>query len=250
MIRPFILSQVGEKQNELIFSPDQINLLELSEIIYVFFDKLRKKRSFFRCVKCKNQIIAAYYWKSCVPEPNSGRLGLYVVIGFIIPSKEFNFDYFWRFSSAFFRMFEDHFSVNLKCNISDRFFLQIQNNTTEKMEMFLKKYIFLLDVCFEAQHVQKLSKLHMSYGISDHTSALIYMMNFGRSFYDDWAAFIYESFLIMNNKKEVDISTLKGYTSASLQILQNGKKIYNTHISKIKVSNNPVCRYLVIYLQS
>lgn len=245
-INPFILSQVGEKQNELILNINAIKKDELSNSIYSFYNALKNKCTFLRCYKIGDEIVAAYYWKTNHLEEGSNRSGLYVIIGFII--KEFcmrDFDLFVLYSSNFFRILENNIEISMLENSSDHLFEEIQIDTDYKMER-LKDKCNNLDCVFPLGHFDKSCYIYKFLKKEKIKSMqYLYMLNNEYDFFADWTVFMYEAFRIVDLIGFGDVSSLEGYTTYSLQILENGDKIPPNIGNKIMSKEYKDYKYLI-----
>lgn len=245
-VNPFILSQVGEKQNELIMSGDSINKIEVSDLIYSFYEALKQKDTFFRCVKNGSYSIAALYWKTNFPELSSGRKGLYIVIGFLLNDCDENFDVFWSYSMNFFRILENQFGISMQDRDSDQLFEIIQQGETEKLkkleiecqklEQSFKNISFKKIFCRKEGILQRNFK-KISY---------LYILNNTPDFYANWTAFMYEAFSLISKCGNGDITNLDDYTMFSIHILQNGDKMPELDICKARVKKYRNYKYLIV----
>jgi len=250
-INPFILTQIGDKQNELILSTYSIDKAVLTDYIYSFYDELKDKDSFFRSFKMNEYIIAAYYWKTNIPEVGSGRLGLYVVIGFVITNNSNSadglVDSFIFYSSHFFKILEDAFNISLSSSQSDTFYNAIQTKTEEKMNYVANRFINLKTTFPKARirYNRPIFNTDNKKQIKISTIKYIYMLNDHPNFYESWMAFGRESLSLLKTKDMWDISTLKEYTPQTIVILENGNKI-PTIVSKSDIIQYQNCKYMLL----
>lgn len=141
MITSFILSQVGERQNKLVFASNPLNKQELSDYIYKLSGRLLDKNSFYRCFRMQRKIVMAHYWKTTYSEMKSGRHGLFVIIGFIVDDVLLpDYDSIIGYCSQFLHQLQEEFRISLSCPISDWFFSQLQTDSDDKMERFKLRF--------------------------------------------------------------------------------------------------------------
>ncbi len=245
-INPFILSQVREKQNELIMAADPIDKIQVSDIIYSFYEAIKEKDTFLRCVKNDQYAIAALYWKTNFPEESSGRKGLYVVIGFLLNDFDGNFNVFWSYSTNFFKILESQFGISMQSEDSDKLFEIIQQDATETLKKIETE-------CKKLQYNLNNISLKNTFWIRKRISwrnleniRYLYILNNTPDFYANWTAFMYEAFILINKRNDVDVSNLDNYTMFSIYILQNGDKMPAFDVSKAKVIKYRDYRYLTI----
>lgn len=245
-INPFILSQVKEKQNELIMTTESIDKIEVSNVVYSFYDAMSDKETFFRCVKTKEYIIAALYWKTNIPEISSGRTGLYVVIGFLLTDYEGNYDGFLSYSMNFFRTLENQFGVSMQKKDADELFEMIQQDVTDtlqKLEAACKKLKHgIYGISLRKSFKREIMKDKRITG----KKIYLYMLNDVPDFYADWTAFMDEAFFLISEYGYGDVSSLEAYTMCSIRILQNGWKMPIHDINEAQMARYKDYRYLVI----
>lgn len=141
MITSFILSQVGEQQNELVFSSNSLDKQELSNCLYSISGKLLDKSSFYRCFRMRRKIVMAHYWKTTYSEIKSGRSGLFVIVGFIIDDALLpNYDSIIGHCKQFLCELQEVFSFSFSNPFSDSLFSQLQGDTGDKMEQLKTRF--------------------------------------------------------------------------------------------------------------
>lgn len=248
-IKPFILTQVREKQNELVMNLEPFDKQKLSESLYSFWGAWEKELAFFRCFRVqRDEIVAAYYWRTTRTEQDSGRDGLYVIIGFIM--SDCNYNYFMTYCNNYFNELEKRFGISMEDTICDALFDQLQGDANEKLNAlhasckpvipeFSDKWLFsefrLRRLFFRSQRRKK-QGADLSY---------LYMMNSSPDFYTRWSVFMNEAFKMLRRQGYSDISSLEKYTVNSLMLLKNGDKIPE-EITSAKVRKYRKEKYLVL----
>jgi hypothetical protein len=250
-INPFILTQIGDKQNQLILSPAGLEKAALSDYVYSFFDTLNDRISFFRCLKMNGSIVTAYYWSTSIPEKDSNRCGLYVIIGFITDDYSKWFDDFTWVTRKFYEIMEDVFRISFSDELSDELFTILQTETDEKMEdiqnRFQKSIITLPKSTMpkptsNAWFKKPRTALDMSQ--NQHTKIkYIYQLNERPNFFDNWDVFAKEALYVLN-QGGWDVSTLDSCTPDSLILLENGCKI-PLQVSKANIGEYQDCKYIL-----
>lgn len=242
MITSFILSQVGEKQNELVFSSNSFDKQELSNCLYSISGKLTNKSSFYRCFRMHHKIVMAHYWKTTYSEIKSGRHGLFVIIGFIVDDILLpNYDSIIGYCRQFLRELQEVFYFSFSCPISDSLFSQLQLDTDDKMER-LKMHFANVAVPEPSLYFKKIWR--KSYPILAHLPQAIYCLDE----FDDltnWTIFFYES-LHYIKQGCWDISSHMNTSPVSLQILNN-KDHFPMNSVKVMLKRYQQCPYLLVF---
>ncbi len=216
MLTTFILSQVGEKQNELVYCNKPFEKLKLSEYLYNITGKLSDKSSFFRCFRMKKDVVLAYYWKTTYSELKSGRKGLFVIIGFIIDNNLLhNFEPVINYTKLFFRSLQELFNISFEETISDKFFIQLQNNVDSQMKS-------LKECAINVKSLRVKCLINIKYRRKGRNfPKAIYCVD-NRDFFINWTIFSFEALRFVK-RGYWDISNLKNTTPSSFQILNNGE---------------------------
>lgn len=228
-INPFILTQVRERQNELVLNLEPFDKQKLSESLYSFWGAWEEKLTFFRCYRVtKNEIVAAYYWRTTRTEPGSGRDGLYVVIGFKI--SDCSFRHFMTYSNNFFVALEKSFGISMDEPVSDALFDRFQGDVNEMKENLLQCCkpdipIFPDKLLFGERRLQWLFYKSQRRKKQASDLSYLYIMKNGSDFYARWNVFMNEAFKLLRAQGYGDISSLEKYTINSLVLLKNGDKI-------------------------
>lgn len=217
MLTTFILSQVGERQNELVYCSKPFDKLKLSEYIYAVAGRFSDKSSFFRCFRMKSDVVLAYYWKTTYPELKSGRKGLFVIIGFVIDKNLlYSCDSVISYTELFFRSLQEFFNISFEETVSDKFFIQLQNSVDDKMECLKECAINVKSLRFSCLLKMKRHRKGRKF------PKAIYCLD-NKDFFTNWAIFSFESLRFIK-KGYWDISTLNDTTPSSFQILNNGER--------------------------
>lgn len=85
---PFLISQIGYQQNEFVLCPDVLirNKDRFSQVLYREIERHEIKHSFFRIFTFECYTVFIFYWATRNKEPGSGRDGLFVITGIMIPT--------------------------------------------------------------------------------------------------------------------------------------------------------------------
>lgn len=88
--KPIIITQIREKQNEFLVADDflMIHKQEFSAKLYEYIDD-EKPLSTLRLFRYCGYIYLIYYWLSDLKEPESGRDGMYLILGMSCSIKKF-----------------------------------------------------------------------------------------------------------------------------------------------------------------
>lgn len=242
MITSFILSQVGEKQNELVFSSSQFDKQELSNYLYSISGGLLQKNSFYRCFRIRHKIVMAYYWKTTYSEIKSGRHGLFVIIGFIVEDVLLpNYDSIIGYCKQFLRELEEVFCFSFSSPISDSFFSQLQLDTDDKMEE-LKMRVSNVAVPEPCLYLKKIWR--KNYPILRYFPQAIYCLGeFGEL--TNWAIFFYEALRYIK-QGYWDISSHMNISPMCIQILNNGDH-FPISSTKVSLKRYQQCPYLLVF---
>lgn len=251
MLTAFILSQVGEDQNKLIYSTDSIDKSELSRYLYSASGNMIEKPSFFRCFRMRRESVLAYYWKTNCTEPKSGRGGLFVIIGFVfdnalLPCYKCIIDY----GRQFFGSLQTVFGFSLAEPVSDTFFWQLQNPVDDKLD-WLEKQLIPVNVSSPKHFIQPLRALNrikafIKSGVLKRNAfpVALYCVN-GSDFYAQWAVFSCEALKYVN-QGYWDISSIGGTTPASFQVLCNGD-CFSADFSRVAVRRYQQYLYMTVF---
>ena len=109
---PFAISQIGEMQNEYLLLPSCLaqKTDSFSKVIYYEIEKNRITDSFFRVVSFEEYVVIIHYWATTHREAKSGRTGLFIICGLIVPKDEFikNISEICLLSSTFFQILDSY----------------------------------------------------------------------------------------------------------------------------------------------
>lgn len=242
MITSFILSQVGEKQNELIFSSKPIDKQELSNYLYSVSGRLLDKNSFYRCFRLRHKIVMAHYWKTTYSEIKSGRHGLFVIIGFIVDDVLLpNYDSIIGYCRQFLRELQEVFYFSFSSSISDPLFSQLQLDIGDKMEG-LKMRFANVAVPEPKLYLKKIWR--KNYPILGHLPQAIYCLDESEDL-TNWEIFFYEA-LHYIKQGYWDISSHMNTSPVSLQILSNGDH-FPINSAKVTLKRYQQFPYLLVF---
>lgn len=105
---PFLISQVGMRQNAFILSPEFLlrSKDEFSSLLYTEVENKHIRNSFFRIAKYGSFIVFIYYWATTNTELNTGRGGLFVISGLMFRASDFikNWERIRYFISSFYNV--------------------------------------------------------------------------------------------------------------------------------------------------
>jgi len=233
-VMPFMLSQIGSRQNEVVMSMEELDLDRLSDSVYSFLDDMTEDVSFFRCMRMGKDIAGVYYWSTDIPEEGSGRNGLYVIIGFIISGDFYcrdSFEWFRKCSIGFFQILEETMGISMSDELSNKLFQKLQGDAGKKMGL----------VQCQCQNLKWESengfweglKAFISFGALGILNRIkrviwpvwklhIYLLKPDTDFFDRWTVFMRTAFNIVAKQGYGDISTLTGYTPCSLLLHEHG----------------------------
>ena len=239
MLTTFVLSQVGEKQNELVYCNKPIDKLKLSEYLYNVTGRFFDKSSFFRCFRIKNDVVLAYYWKTTYPEVKSGRKGLFVIIGFLIDNNLMhNFEPVIGYTKIFFHSLQELFGVSFEETVSDKFFIQLQGNVNNRMEQ-------LKECMINAKSFRRRCFINIKCRRKGRNfPKAIYCVD-NRDFFINWTIFSLEALRFIK-QGYWDISTLNDTAPSFFQILNNGE-CFPKEISKISLRLYHQHKYILIF---
>lgn len=242
MLTTFILSQVGERQNELVYSTDLIDKDELSSYLYSLSGSPIDKPSFFRCFRMHRETVLAYYWKTTYTEVKSGRGGLFVIIGFLFDNELLHHcEPIIDYSRHFLVSLQDVFGVSFQEPVSDRFFSQLQY-PVEDMLLQLHEQLIPADA-FCSKHTFRL-KQRMRYRMRKAAFPQALYCIDGSDFFIRWMVFAREA-LAYVRRGFWDISSLADTTPASFQVLCNGD-LFPTAFSRLAVRRYRRYLYIII----
>ena len=89
---PFIITQIGECQNEFILSPHKlfVDKDNFSKSLYAQVDSKNISDTFLRTYAYKDDIVLVCFWATNITEELSQRKGLYVVCGIVVDKDVFS----------------------------------------------------------------------------------------------------------------------------------------------------------------
>lgn len=242
MITAFILSQVGEKQNELVFSNNPIDKQELSKYLYTIPGGLLDKNSFFRCFRMRHEIVMAHYWKTTYREIKSGRHGLFVIIGFIIEDALLpNYDSVIGYCKQFLRELQEEFYFSFSSPVSDSLFSRLQLDTDDKIERLKMRF---QNTTPPVPKIQCSKIWRNRYAIPWHIPQALYCLEAVDDL-TNWEIFFFEA-LHYINQGCWDISSCLNISPVSVQIL-NKEDDFPRSCSKVTFKQYQQCPYLVVF---
>lgn len=94
MIKPFLITQILEQQNRhLIYqgSSNRDEREEFNSALYYYLDtQPYVPGNIIRLFEVNKEVHLVYYWHTNLREPESNRIGIYLILGVSIPKKDFN----------------------------------------------------------------------------------------------------------------------------------------------------------------
>lgn len=242
MLTSFILSQVGEKQNELVFSSKPIDKYELSNYLYSISGGLLDKTSFYRCFRLKHKIVMAHYWRTNYSEIKTGRSGLFVIIGFIIEDVLLpNYDLIIGYCVQFLRELQEVFPFTFSSPVSDLLFSQFQLDIDDKLER-LKTYFANAAIPEPNLYFKKIWR--KNYPVLSRFPQAIYCINESDDL-SNWIVFFYEALRYIK-QGYWDISSLVNTSPMSFCILNNGDRFPIDSV-RITLKRYQQYQYLLIF---
>lgn len=242
MITSFIFSQVGENQNELVFSSNPIDKQELSNYLYSVSGRLLDKNSFYRCFRLRRKIVMAHYWKTTYSEIKSGRHGLFVIIGFLVDDALLpNYDSIIGYCTQFLLELQEMFYFSFSNSISDSLFSQLQLDTEDKMEGLKMRFA---NVAVPEAKLYLKKSWNKNYPILGCFPQAIYCLDECEEL-TSWKIFFYEALHYMK-QGYWDISSHMNTSPVSLQVLNNEERfpINSTRVTLKRYQQFP---YLLVF---
>lgn len=239
---PFIITQIHEKQNEFILTPE--NLIrekdEFSRFIYTQIEINKIKDTFLRIFCYKKSVVLCYYWSTNILEEKTNRSGLYVICGLIIDKKLFYSDihllayYFYQFITLLSK--ETDSDINYYC--SDNCFNELQKNTEQIINSIILSYSSLIT---SSNNERRNNIRHNR--ISKLTNSII-IIPIIDSFFNRIKIFIYESHIIYRkNVKYFDVSTNSKISHFHVKFIRNGDLI-PIEINEVVLSKYDDLKYI------
>lgn len=242
MITAFILSQVGEKQNELVFSNNSIDKQELSKYLYTIPGGLLDKNSFLRCFRMRHEIVMAYYWKTTYREIKSGRHGLFVIIGFMIEDALLpNYDSVIGYCKQFLRELQKEFCFSFSSSVSDSLFSRLQLDMDDKVERLKMRF---QNATAPVSKIQYSKIWRNRYAIPWHIPQAIYCLDVADDL-TNWEVFFFEA-LHYIKLGCWDISSCMNTSPVSIQIL-NKEDDFPGRYSNVTFKQYQHHPYLLVY---
>lgn len=242
MITSFILSQVGEKQNELVFSSAPIDKQELSDYIYKVSGNLLDKNSFYRCFRMQRKIVMAHYWRTTYREIKSGRHGLFVIIGFIVDEALLpSYDFVIGYCSQFLHELQGHFGICLSSPNSDLLFSQLQMDSNDIVEKFQLRFQNAA-IPVPKLYYRKIWRIKSA--IPRHIPYAIYCLDSVEDLMH-WEIFFFEA-LHYIRQGCWDISSHTNTSPVSMRIL-NKKDCFPINCGKVRLKRYRQYPYLLVF---
>lgn len=244
---PFIITQIGDCQNEYILSPEKlfVDKDNFSKVLYAKVDRQNICDTFMRIFSYEGNIILVYFWATNITEELSQRNGLYVICGNIVNKDIFmenNYLVGYYFFQLIFLLAQNtHNDINSPN--SDTCFQKLQTDSYSIVHNLYDTYCHL--IMYNASHQTK-RKLKISLYKNNKKEPYI-IMPLSDSLYEKVQIFVNESLLVYKNNYTIfDFSTNKKITPYYFCFINNGCIISN-NIRKVDVIFKNGIKYLKIF---
>lgn len=240
-IEPFIITQVGDQQNEFVYASNNImdNRSDFSQYLYTKLEFKKVTDSLMRCFTYKDKVVFVYYWECTINENISNRKGLYVLVGVCIPKKFFikNFSNICYLINKYFSLLSIKFNIDFENSYSNKFFKLLQNDNN-------KSFTEINDIL---NMKSTLSPNKCIYNIKYHNIYNKTIMIFDDNFNNRVLIFNYEALLLIKSLRgdNFDISTNKYISQVTINFIKN-RTLINENISNAAIRQIHKVKYLIM----
>jgi len=242
-VYPFLITQIGECQNEFVVAPEFIVSQKdaFSEKIYREIQTYNIGKSFMRYFSYEGYIVIANYWATRAKEEKSGRDGLFVICGVIFSYSQFSHQeqLIEYYSVQYFKVLSSVFSIKLESQYSDVCYYALQKEPQKYRFEICRQFENMLSA-IPRNHRKWLPLRKGKYPYKTIQTIVLYK----NTFENRLRLFIHEANLLLSRAFEkYDISTNAAISACVIQFICNGKKLPDG-LSEISVNSYKKINYI------